>query len=117
MLIAYILYIPCRKIETTYKNVKKIKWISKKARPLSILTVYIIAFIEALVTVRKQENMEDPNKFPFSKDKIKEIIKKTHNLYFLDSEDENHFHEAVNRFIQDLGLESKFEEAKVRIHE
>ena len=80
-------------------------------------TVYIIAFIEALVTVRKQENLEDPNKFPFSKDKIKEIIKKTHNLYFLDEEDENHFHEAVNRFIQDLGLESKFEEAKVRIHE
>ena len=27
VLIAYILYIPCRKIETTYKNVKKVKWI------------------------------------------------------------------------------------------
>ena len=51
MLIAYILYIPCRKIETTYKNVKKIKWISKKARPLSILTVYIIALILIVILI------------------------------------------------------------------
>ena len=29
-LITYILYIPCRKVETAYRNVKKVKWISKK---------------------------------------------------------------------------------------
>ena len=45
ILIAYILYIPCKKIEKIYLNVKKIKLIRKKARPLSILTVYIIALV------------------------------------------------------------------------
>ena len=45
ILISYILYIPCKKIEETYLKVKKIKWINKKARPLSILTVYVIVFI------------------------------------------------------------------------
>ena len=36
VLIAYILYIPCKKVEITYKKSKKISIISKKARPLSI---------------------------------------------------------------------------------
>lgn len=45
ILISYILYIPCKKIEETYLKVKKIKFINKKARPLSILTVYVIVFI------------------------------------------------------------------------
>ena len=42
LLIAYILYVPCRKFEDIYSKAKKVKFISKKARPLSILTVYII---------------------------------------------------------------------------
>lgn len=49
ILIAYILYIPCKKIEEMYLNVKKIKLIRKKARPLSILTVYIIALILIII--------------------------------------------------------------------
>lgn len=49
VLVAYILYIPCRKIETLYLKTKKIKFISKKARPLSILTVYIIALILIII--------------------------------------------------------------------
>lgn len=48
-LIAYILYIPCKKIEEAYKKVKKIKLIRKKARGLSILTVYLIAFILLII--------------------------------------------------------------------
>lgn len=51
VLIAYILYIPCRKIENAYRKVKKAKIISKKARPLSILTVYIIAILILLILI------------------------------------------------------------------
>ncbi len=42
LLIAYLFYIPCRKVENWYKNVKPI---SKRARVLSIVTVYIIAIL------------------------------------------------------------------------
>lgn len=45
VLIAYLLYIPCRKIESIYNKVKKIKWVSKKSRFLSVLTIYLILFI------------------------------------------------------------------------
>ena len=45
LLIAYILYIPCKKFETLFKKAKKIKIISNKARQLSILVVYIIALL------------------------------------------------------------------------
>jgi len=51
LLIAYILYVPCRKIEETYKKVEKIKIINKKARPLSILTVYIIVLILLVILI------------------------------------------------------------------
>lgn len=43
LLIAYLFYIPCRKVENFYRNTKKTKWVAKKARILSIITVYIIA--------------------------------------------------------------------------
>ena len=43
ILISYILYVPCRKIEEIYRKVKKVKFISKRARPISVITVYIIA--------------------------------------------------------------------------
>lgn len=43
ILIAYILYIPSRKIENIYAKVKKPKIIARKARALSVLTVYLIA--------------------------------------------------------------------------
>lgn len=42
VLIAYLFYIPCRTLERQYK---KIKVISKKARALSIITVYLIALL------------------------------------------------------------------------
>ena len=51
LLMAYILYIPCRKVEMTYKKVKKVKLISKKARPLSILTVYFILLILLIILI------------------------------------------------------------------
>ena len=51
LLIAYILYVPCRKVEETYKRVKKVKFINRKARPLSILTVYLIVLILLVILV------------------------------------------------------------------
>lgn len=52
ILIAYILYIPCKKIENFYKNRKKVKIIRKKARMLSILTIYILALLLLVMLVR-----------------------------------------------------------------
>lgn len=46
--IAYILYIPCANIEKCYKE-NKFKFISKRARGLSILTVYIIVIILIMI--------------------------------------------------------------------
>lgn len=51
ILIAYILYVPCQKIEQLYKKVKKPKFISKKSRALSILTVYLIALILIIILI------------------------------------------------------------------
>lgn len=52
ILIAYILYIPCKKIEDFYKNRKKVKIVRKKARMLSILTIYILALLVLVMLVR-----------------------------------------------------------------
>lgn len=51
ILIAYILYVPCTKIEQIYKKVKKPKFINKKARMLSVLTVYLIALILIIILI------------------------------------------------------------------
>lgn len=48
--IAYLLYIPCRSIEKTYQK-SKVKFINKKARGLSVLTVYIIALLIILILI------------------------------------------------------------------
>lgn len=45
LLIAYLFYIPCRTVEGWYRKVKKPKFISKRARGLSIITIYIIAIL------------------------------------------------------------------------
>ena len=42
--IAYILYMPCKKIEDIYMKAKP-KWIKKKSRALSIITVYLIIVV------------------------------------------------------------------------
>ena len=46
--IAYLLYMPCRKIEEAYKKSKN-KFIKKKARTLSICTVYLIAILIIII--------------------------------------------------------------------
>ena len=51
VLIAYIFYIPARKLENVYKN-SSLKFTKKYARVLSVLSIYIIATI-ILVTLIK----------------------------------------------------------------
>ncbi len=49
-LIAYILYIPCRKIEECITK-SRFKFLRKKARSLSILIVYIIVFLLIVILI------------------------------------------------------------------
>ncbi len=51
LLIAYLFYIPCRKVEGWYRKVKKPKMIAKRARGLSIITVYIIAILLIIIAL------------------------------------------------------------------
>lgn len=51
ILIAYILYLPCRSVETLYKKAKPKKFIHKHSRGLSIATVYIMALIIIVILI------------------------------------------------------------------
>ena len=50
ILVAYLFYIPCRQIESLYKKLKP-KFIRKKARGLSIVTVYIMAILLLVIII------------------------------------------------------------------
>ena len=50
ILIAYLLYLPCKKIEKIYEK-RKIKIIAKKARPLSVITVYAIVVLIIVILI------------------------------------------------------------------
>lgn len=49
ILISYILYLPCKKIEQTYKRTKKKNFLKQHARTMSIVTTYIIAIIIIII--------------------------------------------------------------------
>ena len=49
ILISYILYLPCKKIESL---LTKVKFIRKKARGISVFCVYVIVLILILLTIR-----------------------------------------------------------------
>lgn len=51
ILIAYLLYLPCRSIETLYKKGNPKKFVYKHARTLSITTVYIMATIVIIILI------------------------------------------------------------------
>lgn len=51
LLIAYLFYIPCRKVEAWFRRFKKSKLLYKKARGLSVITVYIIALLLIVLTL------------------------------------------------------------------
>ena len=48
--IAYLLYLPCKKFEEIYKK-RKLKFVKKKARSLSVLTVYLIALLIIVIFI------------------------------------------------------------------
>ena len=48
--ISYLIYIPCKSIERAYSK-SKIKFIKKKARVLSVLTVYLIILLIILILI------------------------------------------------------------------
>ena len=52
IVIAYILYVPAKKVEEFYLKVKKPRIIAKKARALSVFTVYLIAIILIIMAFR-----------------------------------------------------------------
>lgn len=51
LLIAYLFYLPCRKVESIIAKSKS-KFLRKKARWISILTVYIIAILIVIIIVK-----------------------------------------------------------------
>ena len=51
ILLAYLFYIPCKNIEKFYQK-SKIKLIRKKARGISVLTVYLIALIIIILAIQ-----------------------------------------------------------------
>lgn len=51
IIVAYILYIPTRKIESLFRRVKKVKFIQNKARGLAVVTVYIFALIILILVI------------------------------------------------------------------
>lgn len=51
ILIAYLLYIPCRKVESLCKKTKKRNFINKHARGISITIVYIVSAIVVVILI------------------------------------------------------------------
>lgn len=48
--ISYLLYMPCKKMEDLYAK-SKLKWIAKKSRAISILTVYLIILLLLIILI------------------------------------------------------------------
>lgn len=51
ILIAYLLYLPCRAVERAFRKTKPTNILHKKARPLAIAVVYVIAAIIIVVLI------------------------------------------------------------------
>lgn len=51
IIMAYILYIPARKIEDFFNKFKKFKFINKRARGLAVITLYILCILILLLVI------------------------------------------------------------------
>ena len=98
--IAYLLYVPCRKIEDIYQT-SKIKFISKKSRTLSILTIYIIILLMLIILI----NFILPVVF----ESVTDLINNIQNYYEIAIDKYNHLpsdhilkSEAVDDIIQNI---------------
>lgn len=72
LLIAYILFIPCAKIEKIYKS-SRFKIVRKKARVLSVFTTYVIAILLIVVLINCI--------IPVLKDSLIELFSNLQNYY------------------------------------
>ena len=69
LLLAYIFYLPCRKVESFYSKSKS-KFVKKRARWFAIFTVYLIAIITIIVIIKfivptvYESSMELANNLP-----------------------------------------------------
>ncbi len=50
ILLAYLFYMPCRSVETLYKK-SKLRFVSRKSRGLSVLTVYLLALLALVIII------------------------------------------------------------------
>ena len=72
ILISYILFMPCKKIENIYKK-SKLKLISKRSRGLSVITTYIIFILIIIIVINCI--------FPVLKDSIMELVSNVPGYY------------------------------------
>lgn len=72
LLISYILFIPCRKLENLFKKVKP-KFIAKRARELSVIATYIIFVLIIIIIINCI--------FPILKDSIVELFSNIPGYY------------------------------------
>lgn len=72
ILIAYILFVPCRAIERALKKTKS-KFLNKRARGLSVLLIYIIAFLVIMIITNFI--------FPVLKESVVELVSNAPNYY------------------------------------
>ena len=72
ILIAYILFVPCRAIERALQKTKS-KFLNKRARGLSVLLIYIIAFLVIMIITNFI--------FPVLKESVVELVSNAPNYY------------------------------------
>ncbi len=72
LLISYILYMPCKKIENIFKK-SRLKLLSKKSRGLSVITTYIIFVLIIIVVINCI--------FPVLRDSIVELVSNVPGYY------------------------------------
>ena len=90
IIIAYLLYLPSKKIENVYKKVKLIR---KKSRLLSVMTVYIIAIVLFLLIIRFV--------VPIISQSIVDLVNNFQNYYNLTVE-------KINELPDDSPLKSEY---------
>lgn len=82
--ISYLLYMPCRKIEEVYRK-SKLQLVTKKARSLSILTVYLVIIILLMILINFI--------LPVVLESVVDLINNIQNYYEIAIDNYNHLPE------------------------
>lgn len=112
--ISYLLYMPCRKIEGVYQK-SKLQLVTKKARSLSILTVYLVIIILLMILINFI--------LPVVLESVVDLINNIQNYYEIAIDKYNHLPEdnilksdMVNnaiRTIQSIDIKQYFQLDKI----